>query len=130
MGEARGGGLRVLIVEDEMMVAMLLEDMLDELGHTVVAVASDVGAAIEKARTLDLDVAILDLNLNGQESFPVARMLRERGVPFLFATGYGQGKASAEFAQVPTLPKPFVSADLERTLGLLLARAQVEAPST
>jgi CheY-like chemotaxis protein len=116
-GEKRS--LRVLLVEDEMMVAMLLEDMLAELGHSVIGIASRADEATERAGTADIDAAILDLNLNGQESYPVARVLRERGVPFLFATGYGEGKAPAEFAGVPTLSKPFVGEQLRQALAKL-----------
>jgi CheY-like chemotaxis protein len=112
--------LRVLLVEDEMMVAMLLEDMLTELGHSVVGLASRADEAAKRAGTADFDLAILDLNLNGQESYPVARVLRERGVPFVFATGYGEGKAPAEFAGVPTLSKPFVSDQMQRLLDALV----------
>ncbi|HEX5379226.1 MAG TPA: response regulator, partial [Phenylobacterium sp.] len=82
-------GLRVLVVEDEMMVSMLIEDMLEDLGCTVVGPASRLDEAMVLAREADLDCAVLDVNLGGQSIFPVADLLRAKGAPFAFATGYG-----------------------------------------
>jgi len=110
---------RVLVVEDEMMVAMLVEDMLTDLGYEVVTVASRMESAIEHAERSDVDLAILDLNLNGEKSYPVAEALRTRNVPFLFATGYGEGALPEAFRNVPTLQKPFVSGQLKYALDTL-----------
>lgn len=110
---------RILVVEDEMMVAMLVEDMLTDLGHTVVALASRMDRAVEYAERGEFDLAILDLNLNGEKSYPVAEALRARKVPFLFATGYGEGVLPEIFRDVPTLQKPFVSGQLQYALDLL-----------
>src|SRR6187200_2431178 len=82
-------GLRVLVVEDEMMVSMLIEDMLGDLGCTVVGPASRLDEAIALANASELDCAVLDMNLAGQSIFPLADLLRARGAPFAFATGYG-----------------------------------------
>src|SRR5262247_3630534 len=82
-------GLRVLVVEDEMMVSMLIEDMLSDLGCTVVGPASRLDEAMELARQGGLDCAVLDVNLGGQPIFPLADLLRQQGAPFAFATGYG-----------------------------------------
>jgi len=112
---------RILVVEDEMMVAMLVEDMLTDLGHTVIAVASHMDRAVEYAERGEFDLAILDLNLNGEKSYPVAEALRARKVPFLFATGYGEGVLPEDFRNVPTLQKPFVSEQLQYALDLLAA---------
>src|SRR5512140_3995081 len=82
-------GLRVLVVEDEMMVSMLIEDMLSDMGCTVVGPASRLDEAIALAKASEIDCAVLDVNLGGQPIFPLADLLRERGCPFAFATGYG-----------------------------------------
>lgn len=110
--------LRVLVVEDEMIVTMLLEDLLAELGHTVTATASHLDDAVRLVEAGGFDIAMLDLNINGQQTFPVAKALRARGVPFVFATGYGEAGLPEEWRGTPTLQKPFMGEDLE----LLLAR--------
>jgi CheY-like chemotaxis protein len=109
--------LRVLVVEDEMTIAMMLEDMLDELGHCVVAVAMRLPRALALAGTAEIDLAILDVNLGGQSSFPAARTLRGRSVPLLFATGYGRTGIDAEFSHVYVLNKPFRIDDLAKAIA-------------
>ena len=118
-------GLRVLLVEDEALVAMLVEDMLAEHGCTVVATASRLEEALSKARdpSLEIDVAILDLNLAGETTFSVAQALSQRGVPFAFATGYGAGGLPPEWRTRPTLQKPFTGADIGRVLADALPAA-------
>ena len=81
--------IRVLIVEDEVLLALHLEDLLISLGHEVAGHATRIEMAIEFAYKSDIDFAILDINVAGTKSFPVADILRRRGVPFIFATGYG-----------------------------------------
>jgi CheY-like chemotaxis protein len=112
------GGRRVLVVEDESMVSMLLEDFLADLGYVVVAVASRLNEALEKASSLTFDVAILDVNLNGKQTFPVAEALRASGRAIVFATGYGETTVPLEFRSVPILQKPFQQHDLERALRM------------
>jgi CheY-like chemotaxis protein len=114
--------LRFLVVEDEALVSMLIEDMLTDLGHEVAAVESRIQDACEVAGTAEFDVAILDVNLDGQPSFPVAEILRDRGIPFAFATGYGAKGLDGNFADVPTIAKPFVAADLEKLIPHLISR--------
>jgi CheY-like chemotaxis protein len=109
--------LRILLVEDESMVAMLIEDMLADLGHEVGATASHMSEALEVARTGSFDLAIIDVNLDGEPSYPVAELLASRGIPFAFATGYGPGGVDGTFAGSPTLAKPFLLADLRRLLS-------------
>ena len=111
-------GLRLLVVEDEALVAMQLEDMLDELGCVVVDVAGTVsrGVALAGDRAVALDGAILDVNLGGEKVYPVAERLAERGVPFVFCTGYGLSGISGEFAHVPTLAKPYSQRQLQDLL--------------
>jgi CheY-like chemotaxis protein len=81
---------RILVVEDELMIRMLLEDMLGELGYTVTAEAGRLEEALQAAKTADFDIAILDVNLDGEPVSPVADALVARGTPFVFATGYGE----------------------------------------
>jgi CheY-like chemotaxis protein len=109
-------GLRVLIIEDESMVAMLLEDSLAEIGCEVVGIASRFNDAVEKAKSLAFDIAILDVNLNGRHTFSIADSLAERGVAFVVATGYGATSLPASLHKVPILQKPFRQLDLERAL--------------
>jgi len=120
-------GLRILNVEDESLVSMLLEDMVAEIGCTVAAVASDVNDAKEKLSSTEFDAAILDLNLNGARSFEVAESLARKRVPFVFATGYGRGGVPEGWPRVPVLAKPFGKRQLEWALTSAL-KAQRAAP--
>lgn len=115
-------GSRVLLVEDETLVAMLLEDMIAELGGNVVGSASRVSRALEIAqdRSIDLDLAVLDVNLGGEEVFPVASALAERGVPFAFSTGYGNAGLPEAWRSRPTLQKPFTQEQVTAVLSRAL----------
>ncbi len=117
-------GLKVLVVEDETIVAMLLEQMLEELGCTVVGVAGQVGVATELARTTEADVAILDMNLGGSKVDPVAEVLAKRNVPFVFASGYGEDGVPPEWRGRPVLPKPFRLEQLRDAVEAATARAK------
>lgn len=108
--------LRVLVVEDEMLVAMNIEDMLLDLGHEVAGLASRLEPALALAREGAFDVAMLDVNLAGHASFPVADILRARGIPFLFATGYGAAGIAEGYRTAHVLQKPFQARDLEQAL--------------
>lgn len=111
---------RVLVVEDEMMIAMLIEDMVTDLGHEVVGPAMTLEEALRLADG-DIDCAILDMNLgHGNFSTPVAELLNERGIPFMFATGYGGSVLDREFENAPVLRKPFPMDALARTLASVL----------
>ena len=110
---------RVLVVEDEMLIGMLLEDMLVDLGHVVVGVVSRLEEALAAVQREDFDVAILDVHLNGQSVFPVADILVGRGTPFVFATGYGERGLPEQYRDRPILQKPFARDDLERVLKAL-----------
>lgn len=114
-------GLRIIVVEDEMIIALMLQDMLAELGHSVVGVAGRLDSALGLAREAEADLAILDVNLGGEDSLPVAQVLAERGVPFLFATGYGSPAHDAPYQDTITLNKPFEMNDLSRALHRLCA---------
>ena len=111
-------GRRVLVVEDEMMIAMLVEDMLAELGCAVVGPAHALDAALELAASeVGLDVALLDVNLGGKPVFPVADALRLKGVPAIFSTGYGDAGLRDSDKGAPVLQKPFRAGDLARALN-------------
>lgn len=112
-------GLKVLVVEDEMLVSMLVEDMLSELGCEVVGPAADIAEALELARDTAIDAALLDVNLGGKPIFPVADLLRERGVPYVFASGYGEAGITEDHRGAPVLQKPFREVDLAKALKAL-----------
>jgi CheY-like chemotaxis protein len=114
--------LRILVVEDELMIRMLLEDMLGELGHTIAVAAARIDEALEAAKTAEFDLAILDVNLNGEPISPVADALVARGVPFVFATGYGEHGLPAPYRDRPTLKKPFQLEGLEQMLLSVIKR--------
>ncbi len=115
-------GRRILIIEDEFLVAMLLEDLLSEMGHCVVACIARIDNGMKFADHADLDFAILDVNVGGEQSFPVAEILRRRGIPFIFATGYGAGGVTSEFRNELTLQKPYEPRELERAIEQACAR--------
>jgi CheY-like chemotaxis protein len=114
----------VLVVEDEVMIRLLLEDMLGELGCTIAAAAARLDEALQLARTASFDIAILDVNLNGQPILPVADVLAERGMPFVFATGYGERGLPHAHRDRPMLKKPFQLESLKRTLETVLDGAR------
>ncbi|HWL03841.1 MAG TPA: response regulator [Xanthobacteraceae bacterium] len=111
---------RVLLVEDEMMIRLLLEDMLEDLGYSIAATAGHVEEGTKLAREAEFDFAILDMNLNGRSVLPVADALAERGLPFLFASGYGEESIPDGHRGRPTLQKPFKQESLEQALEKLL----------
>lgn len=108
---------RVLIVEDNVLLAMHLEDLLTALGHEVVGQAAHIDMAMEMARHSDIDFAVLDINVAGTKSFPVADILRQRGIPFAFATAYGAEGLMDGYRDSPALQKPYGQDDLERTIA-------------
>ena len=110
-------GKRVLVVEDEVVIAMMVEDMLMDLGAEVVGPAATVERAIEVVASQAVDVALLDMNLNGENSDRVADALKARGVPFVYATGYGQSAAIQGQAEI--IEKPY----RRENMGLALLRA-------
>lgn len=108
---------RVLVVEDEPLIAMLLEDMLDELGVKLAGAADSVPAALQTLQDgLSFDGAILDMNLHGKSVEPIAQILAERQIPFIFASGYGADDLTRKHAGAPVLMKPFRREALEQAL--------------
>jgi CheY-like chemotaxis protein len=112
-------GKRVLVLEDEPVVAMLVEDMLVDLGCVVVGPASRLDDALAIAEREELDLAVLDINLGRGDSFPVALVLDRRSVPFVFATGYGDRETP--FPSAPVVAKPYRADDLYTALQLAVA---------
>jgi CheY-like chemotaxis protein len=113
---------RVLVVEDEIMIRMLLEDMLDDLGYEVTGTAGTLDEALGLARQADVDLAILDVNLNGSPVYPVADALAARKVPFMFSTGYGEQGLPESYRECQLLQKPFQLENLERALAMVMNR--------
>ena len=113
-------GGKVLVLEDEMLIAMLIEDMLMDLGFAVVGPVASVEKAMSMAREENLQWAILDVNVSNALSFPVADILRERRIPFIFATGYGSHGLDHRFKDAVVLQKPFMQAEFERAISQML----------
>jgi len=124
MSENGSGTRRVLVVEDDVMIRMLIEDMLGDLGFAVAAEASKVHEALAAVNSTAFDVAILDVNLSGETTGPVAEALAARGTPFVFATGYGEHGLPDQFRDRPLLKKPFQIESLKRMLETALAGAK------
>lgn len=116
--EIDGSAKRILIVEDEPLLAIHLEDLLTDLGHRVIAIATRIDRALVLPRESEIDIAILDVNVAGSQSFGTADVLRERGIPFVFATGYGAEGLVEGYRQEPILQKPYEPDELERAIAL------------
>lgn len=126
------GKTRILIVEDEIVVALFMEDLLAEFGYQVAGVVSHLDQAM--ARERDYDLAVLDVHLNGKPVFDFADRLAGEGVPFIFATGYGERDLPERHRGRPVLPKPFSPQDLRRALeqacgDLVFAASDPETPN-
>jgi CheY-like chemotaxis protein len=109
-------GLRVLVVEDEALVALQLEDMLSDLGCAVIGPAARVHQALDLLNGQRVDAAVLDLNVAGELVYPVADALTRRGVPFIFATGYGASGLTEPYRSRPVLQKPFLLTQLRKAM--------------
>lgn len=123
--EAMGSlvGLRVFIAEDEFHVLQLIEDMLGELGCIICDSVSSMQAALERADVTEAQVAVLDVNLRGNKIFPAAALLRGRGIPIVFSTGYGDDGVESEWKTCPVIQKPFAIERLEGVLTKLMSKA-------
>ena len=113
-------GKRVLIVEDEALITMLFEDILSDFDCEIVGPAMNIRQAMDLAGAAEIDAAVLDVNLNGEASFPVAALLRGRGVPLVFSSGYGSSSLPEEWQNRPVLPKPFTSDEVADALAGLI----------
>ena len=114
-------GRRILVVEDESLVAMLLETILEDMGCATLGPVSTIDEALAViADGSPFDGALLDVNVAGKEVFPVAAALKERGVPFVFSTGYGEGGLPEEWRGHPTIQKPFTEDAVQQALMRVL----------
>lgn len=113
-----------------MIVAWLLEDLLAELGCAIVGPAASVTQALVMIEAEAIDVAVLDVNLNGEMSYPLADVLAARGVPFVFVTGYDRNRILERYRTFPVMQKPFHRSELSDTLAKLLAPTSVESVVT
>ena len=130
---AKAPGPRVLVVEDEAMVAMMLEDMLLDLGCEIVGPAASLSGGLALVRAGGFDAAVLDVNLAGEKAFPIADALAERGIPFVYATGYGRAGLRGEDEQRLVLQKPYTVQELARNLhaaGILAEAPREDGPPT
>src|ERR1700746_20984 len=125
MTATRPPGGSVFLVEDEVMIRMMVADMLNELGYTVAAEAGEIGEAIRLAQSPYFDFAILDVTVNGKVIAPVADLLKARGRPFIFATGYGSSGLPEEYRDRPSLQKPFQIEPLGKLIEATLRNATV-----
>jgi CheY-like chemotaxis protein len=114
---------QVLLVEDEAIIAMLMEDMLAEFSCDVLETVGELDAATAAARTARFDMAFVDVNLRGAPAYPVAAILQARGIPFAFVTGYGSAGSETAYADVPVLQKPFRAQELEAIIERLRAQS-------
>lgn len=117
---------RILVVEDDYLIAALLKDILSAAGWRVIGPVGRLAEAVETAAHQDCDAAVLDVNLAGEPIYPVAETLSRRKVPFLFLTGYGSDGAEQPFGDRPRLGKPFRTGDLLGALQRLLAAPAAE----
>ena len=115
---------RVLVVEDEALISMLIEDMLADIGCKCVDVAASVEIAIEVLKKTRPDFAMLDINLNGKPSFPVADILLSREIPFVFLSGYDSRGLDGAYASAKILQKPFQLGDIETAIEDVLGYSQ------
>ena len=109
--------LTVLLVEDEPTLMQVVGESIAQLGHTVTHRAEGLEDALARAREGGFDVAMLDVNLNGVDSFAVADVLAERGIPFVFTTGFGANHLPERFRGCPMMEKPFRLRDIGRALS-------------
>jgi CheY-like chemotaxis protein len=113
-------GYRVLVVEDETLIAVSIETTLQELGCTVVGPVAKLDAAVQLANAEQLDLAILDVSIRGGTVYPVADQLLARGIPFVLSSGYGDWAIPEKFRDRPRLTKPFTPKQLERQVRLAM----------
>ncbi len=120
MVATRTSGSSVFLVEDEVMIRMMVADMLSELGYSIAAEAGEINEAVRLAQSIEFDLAILDVNVNGKVISPVADLIAARNRPFIFATGYGSSGLPAEYRDRPALQKPFQIETLARMIDQVL----------
>ena len=117
--------LTIMIVEDEPLIAMMLEDFLDSLGHEVLETCETVSSALHCLKSQKPDLAILDVNVAGEAVWPVAARLRELGIPFALATGGHVDAPPSDFVDTPTLAKPYTIDRVGPVIDEAMARSAV-----
>ena len=120
------GQVSILLVEDEVLIRMMLVQMVEELGHRVVAEACSVDVGRSLAKTEEYDLAILDINLQGFNVRPVAEVVMDRGLPFFFLSGYGPEVVPDGFNGMPLLNKPCTLEMLKRIIDFVLSKARLD----
>jgi two-component SAPR family response regulator len=129
MSDHEIAGCRILVVEDEMLIALVIEDVLQSIGGVIVGPVATLEKALKLAGEETLDAAILDVTIRGGKVYPVAELLLSRGIPFLFASGYGDWALPPALRDKPRLMKPFTAAALEEQIGLLCNEARARRPA-
>jgi len=114
--QKESGPRRVLIVEDEAIIAMYVEDVISRFGYSVAGVVTNVDAALAFIETHAVDAAVLDINLKGKLVFPFCDALMRRGIPFVFASSYGERSIPQRYRVGPVVQKPFAPSELHRAL--------------
>ena len=112
-------GRRILVVEDDILIAMLIEEILQDLGCVVVGPVATLNEALRLAGDAALDAAVLDVTIRGGQIYPAAEQLLTRGIPFILASGYGDWALPEAFRNMPRLTKPFTPRDIETQIRLL-----------
>lgn len=120
-------GRRILVVEDEMLVLMSIETALEDFGCSAICAAASVADALEVLSNHQFDAAVVDVNLGGEKSYPVADALTQRGIPFAFSTGYGDHGDRLDLNHRPVLRKPYLNSDLIAMLERLVSDGPLPA---
>ncbi|HUI20878.1 MAG TPA: response regulator [Methylocella sp.] len=120
-------GIQILVVEDEPIISMLIEDMLIEIGCKNIKIMASISSALEFLGGAQPDFTILDINLNGTRSYPVAALLKSRKIPFVFVSGYDAATLDLAYADVQLLQKPFRIGDLDLMIETALALTQADS---
>jgi DNA-binding NtrC family response regulator len=126
MSANQNAGRRILIVEDEMLIALMIEDVVRDSGGEIVGPAATLEKALKFAEEEQFDAAILDVTIRGGKVFPVAEALLARGIPFAFASGYGDWALPEALRDKPRLTKPFTAAALEEQVRSLYGQAKLQ----
>ena len=115
---------RILVVEDEASIAIMMEHCLEILGYAVLGPVSKLSTAMQMAAAEEVDAALLDVTIRGGDVFPVAEILRQRQIPFVLASGYGQWALPTSLRDAPRLTKPFSMSEMEAQISELFQSAE------
>jgi CheY-like chemotaxis protein len=117
-------GTKVLVVEDESLIAMFIEDTLSDIGCEAVSTASSLDEAMNKVTEIEYDIVMLDVNLAGKDTFALAEILSKKNQRFIFSTGYGNAAIPSHLKHIPVLQKPFREGDLAEKLKTALTMSR------